>query len=282
VAKRAAVPTPRRRGLPMAAGLALAGLGGAALAVFLQARATPVPIEPAQAPARAPVYGYDVVRQYPHDPDAFTQGLLFRDGFLYESTGLNGRSSLRRVRLETGEVVRHVPVEKEYFAEGLTDWNGSLVQLTWTTNVGFVYDLQSFARTRTFTYGGEGWGLAQDGRRLIMSDGTSNLRFLNPGTLEETSRVNVRDGGASVDDLNELEFVKGAVYANVWMTERIAIIAPDTGTVTAWLDLSGLRQRGGGPGGDVLNGIAYDASSDRLFVTGKLWPTLFEIRPRVP
>lgn len=268
------------RRFPMARTLGLLGLGAAAIAVYLQAR--PAPIGSAQAPTRAPVRGYEIVRQYPHDPDAFTQGLLYRDGVLFESTGLNGRSSLRRVRLETGEVLQQVPVENEYFAEGLVDWEGSLVQLTWTTNVGFVYDLRSFERRRTFRYGGEGWGLTHDGRRLIMSDGTSNLRFLNPTTFEELSRVNVHDGGVSVDELNELEFVKGAVYANVWMTERVAIIDPNTGAVTAWLDLSGLRDLGGGPGSDVLNGIAYDAAGDRLFVTGKLWRTLFEIRPRLP
>jgi glutamine cyclotransferase len=265
----------------------LLALGAGVVVVFLQARDTTGvsrAASPAQArdTARAPVVGYDIVNAYPHDPDAFTQGLLYRDGFLFESTGLNGQSSLRKVRLETGEVVQQVAVESEYFAEGLSDWGSTLIQLTWTSNVGFVYDLSTFARQRTFRYAGEGWGLTQDGRRLIMSDGTPNLRFLDPMTLQETGRLTVQDGGLSVDDLNELEFVRGSVYANVWLTERLAVIAPDTGRVTAWIDLRGLRDRGGRPGDDVLNGIAYDAAGDRLFVTGKLWPTLFEIRPRVP
>jgi glutamine cyclotransferase len=270
---------PRRR-FPKAMAWMLLGVGAAALAVFLQARDAPAPADPVQAPSRAPVVGYDIVNEFPHDPEAFTQGLLYRDGFLFESTGLNGRSSLRKVRLETGEVVQQAAVEAEHFAEGLTDWGRTLIQLTWTSNVGFVYDLASFTRQRTFNFSGEGWGLAQDGRRLIMSDGTPNLRFLDPATLQETGRVNVHDGGLSVDDLNELEVVKGSVYANVWLTERIAVIAPDSGVVTGWIDLTGLRSRGGRPGDDVLNGIAYDAGGDRLFVTGKLWPTLFEIRPR--
>jgi glutaminyl-peptide cyclotransferase len=246
---------------------------------------------PAAAPSQAPssavaatpvptVYGYEVVRRYPHDADAFTQGLIFRDGVLYESTGQTGRSTLRKVRLETGEVLQQHKVADEYFAEGLTDWNGQLLQLTWVSNVGFVYDLATFKELRRFPYAGEGWGLTQDGTRLIMSDGTPNIRFLDPVTLQEQSRLNVRDANGSVDDLNELEFVKGSIYANVWMTDRIAIIDPASGTVTGWIDLTGLRPRPGAPGDDVLNGIAYDVGGDRLFVTGKLWPALFEIRLR--
>jgi glutamine cyclotransferase len=252
---------------------------GSALAAFLlQACAGSEPSVPVQAQPAPPVYGYEVVREYPHDPEAFTQGLIFRDGFLFESTGQLGRSTLRKVRLETGEVVQRRALPNDIFGEGLTDWGGQLIQLTWVTNVGYVYDLGSFEERRRFTYAGEGWGLTHDGARLIMSDGTPNLRFLDPSTFSEQSRLNVRDQDGSVDDLNELEFVKGSVYANVWLTERIAIIAPDTGRVTAWVDLTGLRPRQGGPGDDVLNGIAYDAAGDRLFVTGKLWPRLFEIR----
>jgi len=231
--------------------------------------------------AAAPVYGYDVVHTYPHDPRAFTQGLIYRDGVLFESTGQNGESTLRKVRLETGEVLQRHALEERYFAEGLTDWGGRLIQLTYTTNIGFVYDLSSFALQRTFTYTGQGWGLTHDARRLIMSDGTSSLRFMDPETLRETGRIVVKDGDRPIDNLNELEVVKGDVYANVWLTDRIAIIAPASGQVTAWVDLAGLhviKQ----PGDDVLNGIAYDAASDRLFVTGKLWPTLFEIRVRRP
>ena len=252
---------------------------GPALAVFLlQACAGSESSAPAQAPASAPVYGYEVVREYPHDPEAFTQGLIFRDGFLYESTGQLGRSTLRKVRLETGEVVQRHALPNEIFGEGLTDWGSQLIQLTWVTNIGFVYDFATFKELRRFNYAGEGWGITHDGTRLIMSDGSPNLRFLDPSTFHEQSRLNVHDDNGSVDDLNELEFVKGSVYANVWMTERIAIISPESGRVTAWVDLAGLRPGQASPAEDVLNGIAYDAAADRLFVTGKLWPRLFEIR----
>jgi glutamine cyclotransferase len=260
----------------MGALVAAIGLGVGAVALLLQARGEPQPVQPGIVPA--PMVGHEVVREYPHDPGAFTQGLLFRDGFLFESTGLNGRSSLRKVRLETGEVVQRQDVDAQYFAEGLTDWGSQLVQLTWTTNVAFVYDLASFRELRRFPYAGEGWGLTHDGAHLIMSDGTPNLRRLHPTTFQEISRITVRDANASVDDLNELEFVKGVVYANVWQTDRIAIIAPETGRVTGWLDLGHLRTRVGASADDVLNGIAYDAAGDRLFVTGKLWSKLFEIR----
>jgi glutamine cyclotransferase len=233
-----------------------------------------------QGKAGAPVYGYEVVNVYPHDRDAFTQGLLFRDGVLYESTGLNGRSSLRKVQLETGKVLQQISVEARYFAEGLTDWGSRLVQLTWETNVGFVYDLASFKRLQTFSYTGQGWGLARDARRLIMSDGTATLRFLDPQTFAVTRRVQVSDGGVPVRELNELEFIDGQIYANVWQTDRIAIIAPDTGRVTGWINLAGLLPASAVASVDVLNGIAWDAQRRRLFVTGKLWPSLFEIRIR--
>ena len=229
---------------------------------------------------QAPVYGYEVVNVYPHDREAFTQGLLYRDGVLFESTGLNGRSTLRKVRLETGEVIQQVAVDNRYFAEGLTDWGSRLVQLTWNTNVGFVYDLATFKSLRTFSYMGEGWGLARDQKRLIMSDGSPTLRFLDPETFQVTGRVDVRDAGLPVEDLNELEFVEGEIYANVWTTDRIAMIAPGTGQVTGWINLAGLMPRVATSGDAVLNGIAYDAARRRLFVTGKLWPRLFEIRIR--
>ena len=254
---------------------------GSVLAVWvLQACGAPEQQpNPAVPPTPAPaVHGYEIVREFPHDPEAFTQGLIFRDGFLYESTGQTGRSSVRKVRLETGEVLQRAMLANEYFGEGLTDWGSQLVQLTWVSNVGFVYDLVTFKELRKFNYAGEGWGLTQDGTRIIMSDGTPNLRFLDPTTFDEQARLNVHDHNGSVDDLNELEFVNGSVYANVWLTERIAIIDPATGAVTAWVDLTGLRPRQGPAGDDVLNGIAYDAAGDRLFVTGKLWPKLFEIR----
>ena len=234
----------------------------------------------AQRAQGTPIYGYEVVNVYPHDREAFTQGLLYRDGVLYESTGLNGRSSLRKVQLETGKVLQQVSVSSRYFAEGLTDWGARLVQLTYQTNVGFVYDLGSFKQMQTFNYTGEGWGLARDEKRLIMSDGTSTLRFLDPQTFKVTGQVQVTDGSTEVREINELEVIDGQVYANVWLTDRIAIIAPESGRVTAWINLAGLMAKPGLSGDAVLNGIAYDAQRRRLFVTGKLWPSLFEIRVR--
>ena len=228
----------------------------------------------------APVFGYQVVNVYPHDAKAFTQGLLYRDGVLFESTGLHGQSTLRKVQLETGKVLQQTKVDDRYFAEGLTDWGNRLVQLTWNTNIGFVYDITSFKQLQTFRYAGEGWGLAHDDRVIIMSDGTPALRFLNPQTLQETRRVQVKDGDLPVEDLNELEFIDGEIYANVWTTDRIAIIAPATGQVTGWINLAGLMPRAATSGDAVLNGIAYDAQRRRLFVTGKLWPRLFEITVR--
>ena len=228
--------------------------------------------------AATPVYGYTVVNSYPHDPEAFTQGLIFRDGVLYESTGINGRSSLRKVRLETGEVLQRINVDARYFAEGMTDWGNRLIQLTYTTKIGFVYDISTLALQRTFDYTGQGWGLTHDSRRLIMSDGTPALRFLDPDTFRQTGRVIVKDGDKPIENLNELEWVKGEVFANVWLTDRIAIISPESGRVTAWLNLASIRGPVRSGTDDVLNGIAYDAARDRLFVTGKLWSRLFEIR----
>ena len=226
-----------------------------------------------------PVDTYRVVNSYPHDPTAYTQGLIYRDGFLYESTGLNGRSSLRKVRLDTGEVVQQRRVDQAHFAEGLADWKDQLVQLTWQSNVAFVYDRASFAPRRTLSYSGEGWGLTSDERRFILSDGTEQLRFLDPETFREIGRVTVTDAGRPVRDLNELEYIRGEVYANVWHTDRIARISPQTGQVTRWIDLRGVMSAGYRLDPEaVLNGIAHDAAGDRLFVTGKLWPRLFEIR----
>ena len=226
----------------------------------------------------APVVRAEVVRSYPHDPQAFTQGLVFLDGALYEGTGLNGRSSIRRVRLENGEVLKLQKLDDRYFGEGIAVVGDSIVQLTWKSEVGFVYDRQTFQRTKTFNYRGEGWGLTYDGTRLIMSDGTATLRFLDPASFKETGRLQVRDGGRPVSQLNELEVVKGEIYANVWTTERIARIEPSTGEVVGWIDLTGILNPRDHATTDVLNGIAYDAAKDRLFVTGKLWPKLFEIR----
>lgn len=226
-----------------------------------------------------PQVGHEVVKVYPHDRGAFTQGLVYRDGYLYESTGLNGRSSLRKVKLDTGEVVQRVEVDAAYFAEGLTDWGDRLLQLTWQSGKAFVYDRATFKPVATFSYSGEGWGLTHDGKRLILSDGTPTLRFLDPKTFAETGRVDVTYAGRPLGNLNELEYVKGEVFANVWQTQTIVAIDPASGRVTRRIDLPDLldaddrRQPV-----DVLNGIAYDAKHDRLFVTGKLWPKLFEIR----
>jgi glutamine cyclotransferase len=227
-----------------------------------------------------PVYGYTVVRSYPHDTNAYTQGLLYHDGVLYEGTGRNGYSSIRKVKLETGEVLKVRALDARYFGEGIVVWKDRLIQLTWQSGIGFVYDKETFEPRRTFSYAGEGWGLTHDGTRLIMSDGsdTGTLRYLDPDTLRQTGTLVVRDGRQPVDELNELEFVKGEIYANVYQTDRIARIAPATGRVTGWIDLSGLLDPRDAPGAEVLNGIAYDAANDRLFVTGKLWPKIFEIR----
>jgi glutamine cyclotransferase len=234
-----------------------------------------------QNTASVPAYGYTVVRSFPHDRDAFTQGLIYRNGFLYEGTGLFGKSGIRKVKLETGEVLQTKPISADYFGEGITDWNGSLVQITWQSQVGFVYDLDTFERKKTFTYTGEGWGITHDGTRLIMSDGQPEgaLRFLDPVTLKETGRIIVRDARGPVTNLNELEYVKGEIFANIWQTDRIARISPKDGRVIGWIDLSGLLSAAErGTPNAVLNGIAYDAAGDRLFVTGKLWPRVFEIK----
>ncbi|MBN1829309.1 MAG: glutaminyl-peptide cyclotransferase [Deltaproteobacteria bacterium] len=226
-----------------------------------------------------PVYAYRIVNVYPHDPEAFTQGLIYCDGFLFESTGLRGRSTVRKIRLETGEAIRQRALEPQHFAEGLADWDGLLIQLTWKSNLGFIYDRNSLKMKNTFRYSGEGWGLTHDGRRLIMSDGSSILRFLDPRTLREIGRLPIKDGDIPIANLNELEFVKGEIYANVWLTDRIARISPDSGRVAGWIDLQGLLPASDRSADvDVLNGIAYDAQGDRLFVTGKLWPKLFEIK----
>lgn len=237
----------------------------------------------AQAPAvrpSIPLYGYTVVRAYPHDPGAFTQGLLILDGVLYEGTGLEGRSSIRKVRLETGEVLQQRDVPAAYFGEGIVNWADRLIEITWRSEVGFIYDRATFAPRGQFRYQGEGWGLTQDGKRIIMSDGTAELRFLDPETLKETGRVTVVDDGRPIGNLNELEFVKGEVFANVWLTNQIVRIDPVTGRVTGWIDLTGIMSPADSAGvqPDVLNGIAYDAKSDRLFVTGKQWPKLYEIK----
>ena len=216
--------------------LLIAVAAGLGLAVLNAAPATPQTAG-ASTTAAVPVYRYKVVRSYPHDRQAFTQGLVYLNGVFYEGTGQLGQSTIRKVRVESGEVLQNRPIDARYFGEGIVIWKDSLVQLTWQHGIGFVYDRDTFQPKRTFNYSGEGWGLTHDGTRIIMSDGTATLRFLDPETLKETGRLTVRDGNAPIAQLNELEFVKGEIYANVWQTERIARISPKTGRVTGWIDL---------------------------------------------
>jgi glutamine cyclotransferase len=231
-------------------------------------------------PPKASRASYSVIRAFPHDRAAFTQGFEYFDGVFYEGTGLSGKSSIRKVNVETGEVLQRRDVAAEYFGEGITIWRNDLIELTWQSKVAFVYDRATFAPKRTFSYPGEGWGLTHDDTALIMSDGSAALRFLDPVSFAERRRVTVTDGGVPVPRLNELEYVKGQVYANVWQTYLIARIAPDSGRVVGWIDLTGLLTAADSAGADVMNGIAYDAAHDRLFVTGKLWPKVFEIKIR--
>ena len=226
-----------------------------------------------------PEYRFEVVGQFPHDSSAFTQGLAYRDGYFYEGTGLSGRSSLRQVRVETGEVVRKVELPPEFFGEGITLLGNQVVQITWLSKTGFIYDLSDFHLLRRFSYLGEGWGLTTDDHEIYMSDGTPEIRVLDSKTLAEKRRLKVHDGNSAIAQLNELEFVEGEIFANVWQTDRIARISPQTGEVVGWIDLEGLLSPIYRVGPEaVLNGIAYDQRGKRLFVTGKLWPSIFEIR----
>lgn len=257
------------------------------LAVVLLVAARP-PLAGQSAPktqvARVPQFAFQVVHVFPHDSSAYTQGLVFHKGILYEGTGLNGRSSLRKVRLETGEVLKRVDVAPEFFGEGIAVLRNQVVQLTWQSHRGFVYSLDDFRQLREFSYPGEGWGLTTDGRDFYMSDGTAEIRVLDGrallgGRAQEKRRIKVRDSGAPVAQLNELEWVEGEIFANVWQTDRIARISPQTGKITGWIDLKGLLSPMFQLRHDaVLNGIAYDAGAKRLFVTGKLWPSVFEIQ----
>jgi len=241
----------------------------------------PQPTDPFPHVPMAPVshYTYEVVNAYPHDAQAFTQGLALEDGVLYEGTGLRGRSSLRKVDLETGEVMQSTALPDELFGEGVTILGDTIVQLTWQSGVGRVYDKADLHLLREFTYDTEGWGITYDGTRLIMSDGTARLYFLDPASFAVDYYVTVTDGNSEVTGLNELEFIDGKVYANVWPTNTIVVINPPDGCVNGWVDLSELlASRPSIRHVDVLNGIAYDAANGRFFVTGKLWPWLFEIR----
>jgi glutamine cyclotransferase len=232
-------------------------------------------------PAQPVAYTYIVEASYPHDPEAFTQGLVYTDSSLYEGTGLVGKSSLRRVDLETGEVQQVRDLPEPFFGEGITLFKDSIYQLTWKSHTGFVYDKNTFDEKRQFSYTTEGWGLTHDGKRLIMSDGTARLYYLDPQSLEVTGYIDVQDAPEEIGELrlNELEYVRGEIYANMWPTNYIVRINPSNGRVRGWVDMSGiLDTQEGGQKMDVLNGIAYDARHNRLFVTGKLWPWLFEIK----
>lgn len=228
-----------------------------------------------------PVFGYQIVNSYPHDPMAFTQGLVYdRDDVIYEGTGLYGRSSLRQVDLKTGRVMQQISLPGDLFGEGIALWEESIVQLTWQSGLGLVYGKENLTQTGRFRYLTEGWGLTRDNYSLIMSDGSNILHILDPETFRESGRINVTAWGRPLNGLNELEYIKGEVYANIWPTSRIAIISPETGKVRGVIDLTGIlpESQGFGEHVDVLNGIAYDVQSDRIFVTGKLWPRLYEIR----
>jgi glutaminyl-peptide cyclotransferase len=245
-------------------------------------------LAPLRAQAAIPVYGYRVVHSYPHDPHAYTEGLLYLDGHLYESTGQVGQSGVRKVALATGQVLQAAPTPRPAYGEGIAAWRDKLIQLSWQNHEGFIYDLATLKLQASFPYPGEGWALTTDGRRLYMSDGTPVIRILDPATLQQVGRIDVTADGQPLANLNELEWVKGEIYANVWLTTRIARIDPASGKVVGWIELGGLVPPAdtlADPTNDVLNGIAYDAAHDRLFVTGKCWPRLYEIRltaPRLP
>jgi len=262
-------PTPhsfsRKRQIVAVALLALGVLGITAAAQF-------------KRQAKGGVSGFRVVNEFPHDATAFTQGLVFTDGRLYEGTGKKGESSLRRIELATGRIEQLVPLNSTYFGEGITILDGKLYQLTWQNRMGIVYDQQTFNPLATFRYTGEGWGLTHDGKQLILSDGTSTLRFIDPRTFEVVKRLKVRANNGPIEKLNELEYRKGEILANIWYSDRIARISPETGEVLGWIDLTGLLPASQRTDKDnVLNGIAYDEAGDRLLVTGKNWPKIFEI-----
>ena len=232
-------------------------------------------------PEKLPVFGYRVINVYPHDPEAYTQGLVVtgeENPQFIEGTGLWGESSLRLVNIETGEVKQFISLPDEYFGEGLTEFNNRIYQLTWRANIGFIYDSQSFELLGDFNYPYEGWGITHDGNQLIVSDGTPTIHFWDPETLNEIKQIQVTSPYGPISMLNELEYVEGEIFANIWQTDLIARISPETGEVLGWIDLTGLYDVGEDASADnVLNGIAYDEQTGKLFVTGKRWPVLFEI-----
>ena len=223
------------------------------------------------------LWTFEIVATIPHEPTAFTQGLVIHDGQLYESTGQYGESTLRRLELATGRVEKQIALSSAYFGEGITIFGERLYQLTWQNNLALVYDVETFDRVGAYRYDGEGWGLTHDGTHLIVSDGSAAIRFHNPETFEVVRRLVVLADGQPVGSLNELEYINGEIWANLWYQDRIARISPETGAVLGWIDLSGLYPRSRRASEDVLNGIAYDAETDRLYVTGKNWPWLYQI-----
>jgi len=227
----------------------------------------------------APTFGYKVVARLPHSTESYTEGFFYRDGLFYEGTGLTGHSALLVIQPETGKPVQKLEIAPQYFGEGIVDWGPNLYEWTWTSHICFVYDRFSLRLVKQFSYTGEGWGMTRTAKELITSDGTANLRFRDPETFKETRHIVVKDGAKTVDQLNELEYIKGEIYANVWHSEKIARISPKDGHVIAWIDLTGLLPSDQKVNAEsVLNGIAYDAQHDRLFVTGKQWPAVFEIK----
>ncbi len=227
---------------------------------------------------RIPVLTVKLVRTYPHDPHAFTQGLEYYGGYLYESTGIAGQSTLRKVALDTGQVIQKVSLPSEYFGEGLTIFRGKIYQLTWLSKKGFVYNLRSFQQLGEFPYDTEGWGLTHDDRSLIMSDGTNEIRYIDPVSFAVTRTIELYAEGQGVANLNEVEYVKGEILANIWHSTRIARVDPRSGQIVAWIDLSSIAAKEPHREEEVLNGIAYDKAADRLFVTGKKWSKLYEIK----
>ncbi len=229
--------------------------------------------------AAAPICGYKIVAQYPHSTASYTEGFLYLDGLFYEGTGIAGHSSLLAIQPETGKPVQKLDLPPQYFGEGIVDWGPNLYQWTWQSQIGFVYDRFSLRKIREFSYSGEGWGMTHTAKELITSDGTATLRFRDPETFKETRHIVVKDENRIIDQLNELEFIKGEIYANVWHSDMVARISPQDGHVIAWIDLSRLLPDDQKVNAEsVLNGIAYDTKHDRLFVTGKQWPMVFEIK----
>jgi glutamine cyclotransferase len=234
---------------------------------------------PSMCSAAAPVEGYKVVATYPHSTSSYTEGFFYLNGFFYEGTGLQGQSQLLVSVPATGQVMQRVDLPPQYFGEGIIDWGSNIYEWTWQTNIGFVYDRFSLAKVAQFTYTGEGWGMTRTSTEIITSDGTRTLRFRNPLNFAETHHIVVKDGTQEITQLNELEYIKGEIYANVWHSDRIARISPRDGHVIAWIDLTGILPASQKVNSEaVLNGIAYDAKKDRLFVTGKQWPNIFEIK----